>query len=88
MRTTQSKYGRRFDEEFKREVAELASKPHANQEQVARDLGVSSYSVARWKKQYADAPSARLATSALRSWNGRTGRCGARTKIFASRGRS
>ena len=55
MRTTQSKYGRRFDEEFKREVAELASKPCANQEQVARDPGVSSYSVARWKKQYADA---------------------------------
>ena len=47
MSTTPSRYGRRFDEEFKREVAELASKPGANQEQVARDLGVSSCSVTR-----------------------------------------
>ena len=45
MSTTQSKYGRRFDEEFKREVAALASRPGAKQEQVARDLGVSPYSV-------------------------------------------
>ncbi len=56
MRTTQSKYGRRFDEEFKREVAALASKPGANQKQVARDLGVSPYSVSRWKKLYAEGP--------------------------------
>ena len=55
MSMTKSKYGRRFDEEFKREVADLASKPGAKQEQVARDLGVSPYSVARWKKQYANA---------------------------------
>ena len=53
MATTQSKYGRRFDEEFKREVAALASKPGAKQEQIARDLGVSSYSVGRWKQRYA-----------------------------------
>ena len=58
MRTTQSKYGRRFDEEFKRKVAELASQPGANQEQVARDLGISSYRVTRWKTQYAAAGAA------------------------------
>ena len=52
MSITQSKYGRRFDEEFKREVAALASRPGARQEQVARDLGVSPYSVSRWKKLY------------------------------------
>ena len=52
MSNTQSKYGRRFDEEFKREVAALASRPGARQEQVARDLGVSPYSVSRWKKLY------------------------------------
>ena len=51
MATSQSKYGRRFDEEFKREVAALACRPGARQEQVARDLGVSPYSVSRWKKQ-------------------------------------
>lgn len=52
MATTQSKYGRRFDEEFKREVAALASKPGASNEQVGRDLGVSPWSVSRWKRQY------------------------------------
>ena len=52
MATSQSKYGRRFDEEFKREVAALACRPGARQEQVARDLGVSPYSVSRWKKLY------------------------------------
>ena len=35
MATSQSKYGRRFDEEFKREVAALASKPSATNKQVA-----------------------------------------------------
>ena len=63
MSTTQSKDGRRFDEEFKREVAALASRPGAKQEQVARDLGVSPYSVSRWKKLYGQA--APLAVSAL-----------------------
>ena len=58
MSTTQSKYGRRFDEEFKREVAALASRPGAKQEQVARDLGVSGYSVSRWKKLYGQVPAA------------------------------
>ena len=41
MSNTQRKYGRRFDEEFKREVAALACRPGARQEQIARDLGVS-----------------------------------------------
>ena len=66
MSTTQSKYGRRFDEEFKREVAALACRPGAKQEQVARDLGVSPYSVSRWKKLYgggAPAPSTPAAAS-------------------------
>ena len=52
MATTTSKYGRRFDEEFKREVAALASRPGASLEQVARDLGVSPWSVSRWRRQY------------------------------------
>ena len=51
MSPTQSKYGRRFDEEFKREVAALASRPAVRrQEQVARDLGVSPWSGLRWKR--------------------------------------
>ena len=58
MATTQSKFGRRFDEEFKREAAALASRPGASDTQVARDLGVSPYSVGRWKKLFGPAPAA------------------------------
>ena len=52
MATTTTKYGRRFDEEFKREVATLASQPGATIEQVAHDLGVSAHSVSRWRRRY------------------------------------
>ena len=57
MSITKGKDGRKFDEAFKGGVADLASQPGAKQEQVARDLGVSPYGVARWKKQDATAPS-------------------------------
>ncbi len=52
MATSQRKFGRRFDEECKREVAALAHRPGARLEQVASDLGVSAWSVSRWKRQY------------------------------------
>ena len=58
MATTQSKFGRRFDEEFRREVVALASRPGASDTQVARDPGVSPYSVGRWKKLYGPVPAA------------------------------
>ena len=58
MRTNQSKYGRRFDEEFKREVAALASRPGVTNEQVAKDLGVSQWSVSRWRRAYGPTPPA------------------------------
>ena len=52
MATTQSKHGRKFDEEFKREAATLASAPGKRDEEVARDLGVSAWSISRWRKQF------------------------------------
>ena len=52
MATTQSKHGRKFDEEFKREAATLASQPGRGDEEVARDLGVSAWSISRWRKQF------------------------------------
>jgi transposase len=58
MATSQSKFGRRFDEEFKREVAALASRPGARLEEVASDLGVSPWSVSRWRRQYGGGASA------------------------------
>ena len=45
MGTKQSKFGRSYDEEFKREVAALAARPESTDEQVARDLGLSPWSV-------------------------------------------
>ena len=67
MATSQSKFGRRFDEEFKREVATLASRPGARLEQVALDLGVSPWSVSRWKRQYGSGESAPSVTAPISS---------------------
>ena len=47
MATSQSKYGRRFDEEFKREVAALAWRPGARQEQTARGLWAAAPAACR-----------------------------------------
>ena len=47
MPNNESKYGRRFDEEFRHDVAALSGRPGAKLEQVARDLGVSPWSVSR-----------------------------------------
>ena len=44
---TQSKNGRRFDEEFRREVAALASRHGATVEQVGRGLGASAWNLLR-----------------------------------------
>lgn len=65
MTPKQSKYGRRFDEEFKREVAALASAPGATIEQVAVDLGVSSHSVARWRRRFRAPNEAAVASGAV-----------------------
>ena len=69
---TQSRCGRRFDEECQHAVAALASKPGAQQEQVARALGVSPHGVARWQQQYgrasaASAPGVNVAELARRA---------------------
>ena len=92
MSITQSKYARRFDEEFKREVAALASRPGAKQEQVARDLGVSPYSVSRWKKLYGSGPAvaspAGVNVAELERRIKALERENARTRTCASSGRS
>ena len=55
MATTQSKHGRRFEDEFRQEAAALARRPGATIAQVAHDLGVSAWSVARWRRRFAPA---------------------------------
>ncbi len=64
MATSQSQFGRRFDQEFKREVAALAGRPGARLEQGPGDLGVSPWSVARRKRQYGGASAGQSAPPA------------------------
>ena len=63
MSTQKSKFGRRYDEEFKREVAALAAQPGKSDGQVAEDLGVSAWSVSRWRRRYGSTPGAAGAAS-------------------------
>jgi transposase-like protein len=44
--------GKIFDEEFKRDVASLASQPNANMRLIANELGVGLRSVKRWKAEF------------------------------------
>jgi len=43
---------KRYDEEFKRQAVELVIHSGKTQAQVARELGVSEYSLTLWKKDY------------------------------------
>ena len=47
-----SKYGRRFDEEFKRDAVRMLESRVGSAEQLAVELGVSSWSLKRWAKHY------------------------------------
>jgi transposase len=49
---TRSKYGRRFDEEFKRDAVRMLESRVRSAEQLAVELGVSSWSLKRWAKHY------------------------------------
>jgi transposase-like protein len=50
METTQSRYARRYDREFKENAVALVESGHEVKE-VARDLGVSHWSLKNWCKQ-------------------------------------
>jgi len=43
--------GRKYSEEYKREAVALTEEPGATQAQVARDLGISPNSLAKWVRQ-------------------------------------
>ena len=90
-------------EEFKREVAALASQPGATIEQVAVDLGrqlpqrgalappLAGAATAAWRlppRPPRPPPPSRSRRSARRNWSARTGRCGARWPSCASSARS
>jgi len=48
----EKKVQRRYEEEFKREAVELVIHSGKTQAQIARELGVSEYSLTLWKKEY------------------------------------
>ena len=48
----EKKVQKRYDEEFKRQAVELVIHSGKAQAQIARELGVSEYSLTLWKKDY------------------------------------
>ena len=48
----EKKVQKRYEEEFKRQAVELVIHSGKTQAQVARELGVSEYSLTLWKKDY------------------------------------
>ena len=51
-RPTTSKFGRRYDEEFKRDAVRLLETSSRSLPQLSRELGVSAWSLKRWKTLY------------------------------------
>lgn len=52
MNTKEKKYGRRFEEEFKRNAVEMLESGARSMKQLGRELGVSACSLMSWKKKY------------------------------------
>jgi transposase len=48
----EKKVQKRYDEEFKRQAVELVIHSGKSQAQIARELGVSEYSLTLWKRAY------------------------------------
>ena len=48
----EKKVQKRYDEEFKRQAVELVIHSGRSQAQIARELGVSEYSLTLWKRAY------------------------------------
>jgi transposase len=48
----EKKVQKRYDEEFKRQAVELVIHSGRTQAQIARELGISEYSLTLWKKDY------------------------------------
>ena len=59
-RQTTSKFGRRFDEAFKRDAVRLLETSARNLQQLSQELGVSAWSLKRWKSLYGSRASSAL----------------------------
>ena len=51
-RPATSKFGRRFDEEFKRDAVRMLESSTRSLPQLSQELGVSAWSLKRWKALY------------------------------------
>ena len=70
MSKQQSKFGRRYDEAFKRQAVEWIETQQRSIRDLSRELGVSEWSLSRWCKQYAKgAAAATLEPNSVASWN-------------------
>ena len=61
-----AKSGRRFDETYKRHAVELTLDGDRTVEAVARELGISSWSLRQWRKRYAPGPGGGTAVAELK----------------------
>ena len=52
MTTTESKYNKRFDEDYKREIVRLVDELSKSPTQVAEDIGVTSQTIRAWVKKF------------------------------------
>jgi transposase-like protein len=55
MNHPKSKFGRRYDEDYKRQTVALIESQQRSLRQLSRELGVSEWSLTRWCKQYGKA---------------------------------
>src|SRR5437868_15210564 len=52
MNRSKSKFGRRYDEDYKRQAVALIQTQQRSLRQLSRELGVSEWSLSRWCNQY------------------------------------
>jgi len=62
---SEAKCGRRFDETYKRHAVELTLRGERTAVAVARELGVSAWSLRQWRKRYAPGPGGGAAVADL-----------------------
>jgi transposase-like protein len=74
MNHPKSKFGRRYDEDFKRQTVALIQSQQRSLRQLSRELGVSEWSLSRWCKQYAN-PAAAPRPPPSPSWRPRSPAC-------------
>jgi transposase len=61
---------KRYDESFKRQVVEMVVHGDRRVVEVAKELGVSDFSIYQWKKKYISAPGSRKAGGGKAAANG------------------